>query len=151
MDLHKIFRRIYHFIFPQKKKKHNDADPGRSFSEPKIHFNSLQIVNKTPINTAIKENEFIVVIHENALYWTLFKCPCGCGTVISLSLQKIHRPSWTVEKSKYGRPSLYPSVWQNKGCCSHFWIKDGRVQWCNNSGIEPWIAYPEHYSKPKVA
>jgi hypothetical protein len=151
MGLNKISRKIYEFIFPRKQTKHPDAYCDISYSEPKIHFNSLQIVNKTPGNAAINENEFIAVIHENTPYWAMFRCPCGCGTVISLSLQKIHKPSWTVEKSKYGRPSLYPSVWQNKGCCSHFWIKGGRVHWCGNSGIEPWIADPEHYSRPITA
>ncbi len=151
MGLHNVFRRICEFFFPQKQTKDHDTDTRRSTSEPKVHYNSLQIVNKTPGNAAIKENEFIAVIHENTPFWAMFKCPCGCGTVISLSLQRTHKPSWVVEKSKYGRPTLYPSVWQNKGCCSHFWIKDGRVHWCNNSGNEPWIADPEHYSKTNIA
>lgn len=151
MGLHNVFRRICEFFFPQKQTKDHDTDTRRSASEPKVHYSSLQIVNKTLGNAAIKENEFIAVIHENTPFWAMFKCPCGCGTVISLSLQRTHKPSWVVEKSKYGRPTLYPSVWQNKGCCSHFWIKDGRVHWCNNSGIEPWIADPEHYSKTNIA
>jgi hypothetical protein len=148
MSINNIFRKIYEFIFPREQTKNHDVSPDLRLSEPKVHFNSLKIVSKTPGNAAIKEKEFITIINENKSYWAMFRCPCGCGTVISLSLQRIHKPSWTVTKSKHGRPSLHPSVWQNKGCRSHFWIKDGRVYWCGNSGIEPWIADPKHYSRP---
>lgn len=148
MSLNNILRRIYEFVFPKKQAMDLDVCPDRSLSEPKVHFDFLKIVSKTPGNAAIKEKEFVTVIHKNTPYWAMFRCPCGCGTVISLSLQKNHKPSWSVRKSKHGRPSLHPSVWQNKGCCCHFWIKDGRVYWCGNTGIEPWIADPEHYSRP---
>lgn len=106
-------------------------------TEPKIHFDSISIVNKTPKNQNIGKNNFIIVFYQLKPLWTLFQCPCGCEKVISLSLQKVHRPHWTVSKNKSGRPTLYPSVWQNKGCCSHFWIKDGKVYWCHNTGTDP--------------
>lgn len=114
---------------------------------PKIHFDSMLIVSKTPKNDAVGKRDFIAVIYQNKPLWVLFQCPCGCGKVISLSLQKIHTPSWTVRKSTSGRPTLQPSVWQNQGCCSHFWVKDGRVYWCDNTGIEPCVAEPKYYSK----
>lgn len=150
MRLYDFFHKIYEVIFPQKTAAPDKGDRHRGVTEPRLHFKSLMVVSKTPGNASIGNDDFIAVIHENNPYWAMFKCPCGCGTVISLSLQKIHKPSWTVEKTKAGRPSLYPSVWQNTGCCSHFWIKDGRVNWCSNSGIEPWVAEPEHYSDPRM-
>jgi hypothetical protein len=107
--------------------------------EPKVHFETLTIVSKTPSNDDVDSKVFMKVVYKGSPIWALFRCPCGCRTVISLSLQKIHTPKWTVKNNSSGRPSLYPSVWQNKGCCSHFWIKDGRVYWCSNSGIEPWV------------
>lgn len=151
MQLYDLFRKIYKFIFSSRTRTPRHEDINRCTTEPRLHFKSLLVANKTPKNASIGDDEFITVVHENNPYWAMFKCPCGCGTVISLSLQKIHKPSWTVEKTKSGRPSLHPSVWQNKGCCSHFWIKDGRVHWCSNSGIEPWVAEPDHYSNPRLA
>ena len=145
-----FLQKIYDFFFPGKTPARYQEDISRNTIEPKLHYKSLMVVSKAPANVAIGDDQFIAMIYENNPYWAMFKCPCGCGTVISLSLQKIHRPSWTVEKTKAGRPSLYPSVWQNKGCCSHFWIKDGRVHWCGNSGIEPWVADPEHYPNPRL-
>lgn len=114
-----------------------------------VYFNSLSMVTKTPLNASVGDRDFIEVDYQGKPLWVLFRCPCGCGKVISLSLQNIHNPSWIVKKSRSGRPTLYPSVWQNKGCYSHFWIEDGRVYWCKNTGIEPWIAEPVYYSKPR--
>ena len=106
-------------------------------TEPNIHFDSITKVNKTPKNCNIGKNNFIIVVYQQKPLWTLFQCPCGCEKVISLSLQRVHRPHWRVSKNKLGRPTLFPSVWQNKGCCSHFWIKDGKVYWCQNTGTDP--------------
>lgn len=150
----KIFDAIvdyYNKIFARKVTARGRE--GRPENHPKkqekVYFESVTIVEKTPKNDFIKEKEFVTVVYNNKPMWALFRCPCKCSQVISLSLQSVHRPSWTVTKSPKGRPTLHPSVWQNNGCCSHFWIKDGRVYWCGSSGVEPYIADPEYYSKPK--
>lgn len=105
--------------------------------ESKIRYKSLLFLDKTPTNQDVEDGAFIVVTYRGNQVWALFKCPCECGYVISLSLQKNNKSHWSVKKSKFDRPTLYPSVWQNKGCLSHFWITDGRVLWCSNTGKEP--------------
>ena len=117
--------------------------------KPDVYYKTLSVLDKTPSNSSIGEKDFIIVIERGKFYWALFRCPCRCSNLISLSLQKDHNPNWTVKKTPAGRPTVHPSVWQNKGCCSHFWIKDGRVYWCNNTGVEPWVAEPLYYSKPE--
>jgi hypothetical protein len=93
-------------------------------------FYSISYLEKTPLSEDLKEEDFIVVKYNNQPYWVLFKCPCGCGDIISLSTQKNRYPKWNVHSSPSGRPNLYPSVRQTKGCESHFWITDGRIVWC---------------------
>ena len=115
--LDKIYRKIFGHELPPKRKK------------PAVYFNHVSILNKTPSNDAVGDKDFIVVVHQNKPYWALFRCPCGCRHVISLSLQKIHNPSWNVHKNLSGRPTVHPSVWQIKDCHSHFWIRDGRIYW----------------------
>jgi beta-xylosidase len=100
--------------------------------KPPIHFESIFIKQKTPPNSEINDKEFYLVKFKRKNVWALFKCPCGCGHVISLSVQKSNYKNWTVKKSKNNRPSLQPSVWQTTGCRSHFWINDGRVYWCSS-------------------
>ena len=106
-----------------------------NFKKPVIHFTSVIKMDKTPSNDDINEKDFIEVVYQGKPMWALFKCPCTCGFTISLSLQKAHDYQWRVSINKKGRPDLYPSVWQKGGCHSHFWITDGRVIWCKNTGL----------------
>jgi hypothetical protein len=57
-------------------------------------------------------------------------CPCGCGRTIELLVIPEANPRWSVTTDAKGRPSLRPSVWVKDGCKSHFWVREGRIQWC---------------------
>jgi hypothetical protein len=59
-------------------------------------------------------------------------CPCGCGSVLHMNLLPDERPCWEVIQHGDGTTSLYPSVWRQKDCKSHFWFRRGRVQWCRD-------------------
>ena len=59
-----------------------------------------------------------------------FKCPCGCGRRLELLLIKEANPNWKLTIDSCNRPTLHPSVWLKSGCCSHFWLKKGKVVWC---------------------
>ena len=119
---------------------------GKNVKEP--HFGRVVIRSKAPANGEIEERAIVQVVYNGKPYWCLFRCPCGCMRVVSLSLQKNHEPHWEIKISESGSPSLFPSVWQNTGCLSHFWIDGGNVLWCGNSGIKPWLAEPNFYSEP---
>ncbi len=121
----KFLDKIYQRLFGQERR----LKP----KKPAVYFSHINILNKTPSNDAVGDKDFIVVVHQNKPYWALFRCPCRCGRVISLTLQKIHNPSWNFNKNLSGRPTIYPSVWQIKGCHSHFWIRDGRIYWVNKT------------------
>lgn len=98
--------------------------------EPRdLRFIGVNTVERTPSNADIGERDFVQVVYKNKPMWALFRCPCSCGTVISLSLQNVHRPYWTLSINKQGRPSLSPSVYQKTGCHSHFWVRDGHISW----------------------
>ena len=101
---------------------------------PRVLFESCQVVDMPPSNETIVSGELWVVENRGNSRWALFRCPCGCNHVITLSLQKVHSPHWVISHSQYHRPTLMPSVRQLDGCCSHFWLKDGRVFWCEDTG-----------------
>ena len=101
-----------------------------------IHFERITIKNNVS-DLHLTDSDFIKIVYKRKPYWAIFKCPCGCENVISLSLQKIHNPHWRVINSHNKRPTIYPSIVQNIGCLSHFWIQDGKIIWCGNSGIKP--------------
>jgi len=55
-------------------------------------------------------------------------CPCGCGTAITLNLDRRVDKAWICYRRHRGL-SLYPSVWRESGCESHFVIWNNRVLW----------------------
>lgn len=114
-------------------------------SDLQIHFKEITFTPKTPANSTIGEKQLHVVRHNGELYWALFRCPSGCGEVINLSLRPPQVPKWRLSQTDDGLPSLYPSVWRNKGCMSHFWVEEGRIVWCRDSGLVPSEARPDLY------
>lgn len=94
-------------------------------------------VEKPPKNVDIEKGKIYFVVPQAMPKWALLQCPCGCNAVITLSLQQVHIPHWSLTRSPSNLPNLYPSVWRDIGCYSHFWIKDGRILWCPDSGTKP--------------
>jgi hypothetical protein len=93
-----------------------------------------EVVKVNPTHEAVMPGRVIVVGGPGYQKWAYLRCPCGCGDVIMLSLAKSRRPRWTVQFDRLNRPSIKPSVRQTAGCCSHFWIRRGSVDWCGDTG-----------------
>ncbi len=83
-----------------------------------------------PEDDRVRSMELVLVKNGDIQKWACFKCPGGCGQVISLSLNSKRRPSWSVVLDWLGRPTVHPSVHQLNECGCHFWIKSGRIEWC---------------------
>ena len=73
----------------------------------------------------------IVLSRDGDEDWCVgLRCPCGCGRTIELLVIREAKPRWDVSVDTKGFPSLHPSVWLQKGCGSHFWLRRGRIAWC---------------------
>ncbi len=103
-------------------------------AQPQRVFHSCEYVKSPPQNESIPHGKFLIITPSKEPKWALFKCPCGCGHVVTLSLASGHIPQWQVKLEDGIYPTLYPSVRQLKGCHSHFWVKSGRIHWCNDTG-----------------
>lgn len=57
-------------------------------------------------------------------------CPCGCGKTLFLNLLQDEFPNWKWRIGADGAVTLSPSVWRQVGCKSHFFLRDGLIQWC---------------------
>ena len=51
----------------------------------------------------------------------VLRCPCGCGELLPINLDDRAGPAWRLYHEERG-VSLYPSVWRESGCESHFII-----------------------------
>ena len=63
-------------------------------------------------------------------------CPCGCKDVINLNLLRTVRPCWSVQEHPDGTVTQTPSVWRQKGCRSHFFVRHGRIDWFRGYSAE---------------
>jgi hypothetical protein len=74
----------------------------------------------------------VYILTEDGEAWqaSMF-CPCGCGAILEMNLLPDDKPVWNVSIASDGTPTLRPSVWRQVGCKSHFFVRDGRVIWCD--------------------
>lgn len=68
--------------------------------------------------------------------WFLLKCPCGCGDDISINLDSRTGPAWRYYEGRNGF-TLFPSIWRESGCKSHFIIWANRILWFDGLDEEP--------------
>jgi Family of unknown function (DUF6527) len=87
-----------------------------------------------PTLSQLSDDDFVIVRSGEFQKWACFKCPCGCGDKIALSLAANRKPSWRVALDWLKRPTVSPSIWQQDHCHAHFWIRGGTVDWCAGSG-----------------
>lgn len=71
-----------------------------------------------------------VLVRRGVLRSIAIACPDGCGEHLTINLDPRAGPAWRY----YGcgaDVSLYPSVWRDSGCRSHFIIWRSRIYWCD--------------------
>lgn len=73
--------------------------------------------------------EAVVVIRDRPRSLVL-RCPDGCGQILAVNLDERAGKAWDLDQRKEG-PTLYPSVWREGGCESHFIVWRGRILWCD--------------------
>jgi hypothetical protein len=52
----------------------------------------------------------------------MLSCPCGCGEELPINLDARAGPAWRLYRNRRTGISLFPSVWRESGCQSHFII-----------------------------
>jgi hypothetical protein len=93
-----------------------------------------RLVPTHPGNDNIQSGQILVVGDAKCQKWACFQCPGGCGEKILLSLNQKHHPSWKITIDWLERPTINPSVRQLNECRCHFWVRQGVIEWCPDSG-----------------
>lgn len=71
-----------------------------------------------------------VVVHRGVDRSLTMLCPDGCGETLTINLDRRTGPAWRLYVEGQA-VSLYPSVWRDTGCCSHFIVWKSRIYWCD--------------------
>lgn len=80
-----------------------------------------------------------VLVHRGALRSVLMCCPDGCGETLVVNLDPRAGKAWKLDM-RAGKATLYPSVWRDGGCGSHFIVWRSQVLWCDRfeeGNVEP--------------
>lgn len=80
-----------------------------------------------------------VVVCRGALRSVLMSCPDGCGETLVVNLDPRAGKAWRLD-TRGGNVTLFPSVWREGGCGSHFIVWRGKILWCDrfmDGNVEP--------------
>ena len=88
---------------------------------------------ESDLPSKLRRNTIYIIQEDGFLEYASMLCPCGCRKILYMNLIPDERPCWHLQEHLDGTVSLYPSVWRQKDCYSHFWFKCGRVYWCKTS------------------
>ena len=97
---------------------------------------TLRRVEEEP--EVVEKGIFYLVGTRGCEWSAVFTCPCGCGQPVWLNLLSGQRPRWRVSVHFGHVPSVFPSVWRQVGCHSHFFVRHGCVDWCGSFSDE-WV------------
>lgn len=83
----------------------------------------------------------LVVVHRGVPRSVVIACPDGCGERLTVNLDDRAGPAWKLYEGSRGL-TLYPSVWRDSGCGSHFIVWHDTVLWCDRftgGNVEPFL------------
>jgi Family of unknown function (DUF6527) len=73
----------------------------------------------------------LVMARDGDEDWSIgMQCPCGCDQRLEMMVLAGVKPRWDVSIDRRGHVTLHPSVWLQEGCKSHFWVRSGKIVWC---------------------
>ena len=71
-----------------------------------------------------------ILVTRGSPRWLLMRCPCGCGEEIPVNLDARAGKAWRLYKTAKAGLTLFPSVWRDTGCRSHFIIWRNHIVMC---------------------
>lgn len=77
----------------------------------------------------------IVLVKRGKLRSVVMVCPCGCGEEIVINLDPRVGPAWRLYRTKKKVLTIFPSVWRESGCGSHFIVWDNKIYWCDYDSL----------------
>jgi hypothetical protein len=74
----------------------------------------------------VKPGDAILIIRDQPR-WLIIRCPCGCGEDIPINLDRRAGKAWRYYERGGRGATVFPSVWRDSGCESHFIIWGGHI------------------------
>lgn len=95
-----------------------------------------QVSHRHEANQLLTEPGSAVLVIRGVVRSIAIACPDGCGEQLTVNLDSRAGPAWRYYQDG-SKVSLFPSVWRDTGCKSHFIVYRSRIYWCDRrEGIE---------------
>lgn len=89
-----------------------------------------QVERRHEASPKLSQSGAAVLVMRGVQRSLAIKCPDGCGEELTINLDSRTGPAWRYYATPTGI-SLFPSVWRENGCKSHFIVWNGRIYWCD--------------------
>lgn len=103
----------------------------RRFIEVWSPRRSLKIIESDTLPARLPFRNLVLAREDGEDWCVGLRCPCRCGQRLEMMLLKEVKPHWELTLDARGRVTLHPSVWLRTGCQSHFWVREGKIIWCD--------------------
>jgi hypothetical protein len=88
------------------------------------------VASRDEARSWLREAGDLVLVQRGCPRSAIMKCPCGCGEELVINLDERVGPAWRLYRNERGL-TLYPSVWRESGCRSHFIVWHDAVFMCD--------------------
>jgi len=92
------------------------------------------ISSRSEIPFLLKQSGDLLIIKRGVVRSVVILCPCGCKEEITVNLDKRTTAAWNMYQ-KGNKLTLFPSVWRDSGCRSHFIIWNDKIFWCDYESL----------------
>src|SRR5947208_4568845 len=85
------------------------------------------VESRSEVGALLSKPGDAVIIQRGQPRWIMLNCPCGCGEDIPINLDRRAAKAWRYYDGEGRGVTLFPSVWRDTGCQSHFIVWRGRI------------------------
>lgn len=89
-----------------------------------------QVEQRHEANPLLKMPGDAALVHRGVFRSLVMACPDGCGELLTINLDARAGKAWRAYGSQE-EFSLFPSVWRETGCKSHFILWRSKIYWCD--------------------
>jgi uncharacterized protein DUF6527 len=85
------------------------------------------VKTRSDANEQLRSRGDAVLVQRDTPRWLIMLCPCGCNEVVPINFDERSGPAWEYYGDGINGLSVFPSIWRDTGCKSHFIIWYGRI------------------------
>lgn len=89
-----------------------------------------EVLRRHEANPLLSEPGAAVLVFRGVARSLAVACPDGCGEQLTINLDRRTGLAWRFYRSD-SSVSLFPSVWRDTGCKSHFIVWRSKIFWCD--------------------